>query len=79
MSISNKHCKFERNQAIIFEQQPFEVFQVFQIYRHLCRTVKSIEHMAYNCNIVIGWYKIKLHLQGGANLDTRCTSVNRNM
>ena len=32
MSISNKCCKFEKIEQLVFEQQPFEVCQIFQIY-----------------------------------------------
>ena len=41
MGISNKQCKFEKeSEQLVFKWQTFGVFQIFQIYGHLCNIVK---------------------------------------
>ena len=78
VSVINAVC-LKGIEQLVFKQWTFGVFQVFQIYRLLCKIVKNLVHMVGNCDIVIGQYKMKLHLQGGVNLDTQSEyhSVNR--
>ena len=36
----------------------FEVLQVFQVYRHLCKIIKNLELIVYKLYFVIGQCKI---------------------